>query len=119
MPIIRYADALLLFAEAENQVNGGPDQAAVDAVNQIINRATGGVPNATDPLATTAFQKMNLMPLLFSRETGNCALNMTGGLIFSARGSLIRFAIRSTLLTTQLMTTFCLSRRKICGLIKT
>ena len=49
-PIVRYADALLLFAEAENQVNGGPTQAAVDAVNQIVNRATGGVPNPADPL---------------------------------------------------------------------
>ncbi len=57
MPILRYADVLLLFAEAENQANGGPDQAAVDAVNQIINRATGGVPNASDPLATTALSK--------------------------------------------------------------
>jgi hypothetical protein len=52
-PIIRYADALLLFAEAENMVNG-PTQAACDAVNQIINRATGGVLNDADPLLTTA-----------------------------------------------------------------
>ncbi len=57
MPILRFADALLLFAEAENQVNGGPSQAAVDAVNQIINRATGGVPLAADPLATTSMSK--------------------------------------------------------------
>ncbi len=56
-PILRYADALLLFAEAENQVNGGPTQAACDAVNQIINRATGGVPNAADPLITTSMSK--------------------------------------------------------------
>jgi hypothetical protein len=56
-PIIRYADALLLFAEAENMVSGSPTQAAVDAVNQIINRATGGVPNAADPLATTSLSK--------------------------------------------------------------
>jgi hypothetical protein len=52
-PIIRYADALLLFAEAENMVSG-PTQAACDAVNQIVNRATGGVPNAADPLFTTS-----------------------------------------------------------------
>jgi starch-binding outer membrane protein, SusD/RagB family len=51
-PIIRYADVLLLFAEAENMVNNGPTQAAVDAVNQIINRANGGVPNPADPLLT-------------------------------------------------------------------
>jgi len=45
-----------LFAEAENQVNG-PTQAACDAVNQIINRATGGVPNPLDPLFTTSMSK--------------------------------------------------------------
>lgn len=57
MPIIRYADALLLFAEAENQVNGAPTQAACDAVNEIINRATGGVPNVNDPLLTISMTK--------------------------------------------------------------
>jgi starch-binding outer membrane protein, SusD/RagB family len=57
MPILRFADALLLYAEAENQVNNGPTQAACDAVNQIINRATGGVANAADPLLTTALSK--------------------------------------------------------------
>ncbi|HPM18307.1 MAG TPA: RagB/SusD family nutrient uptake outer membrane protein, partial [Bacteroidales bacterium] len=45
-----------LFAEAENQVNG-PTQAACDAVNQIVNRATGGVPNPDDPLFTTSMTK--------------------------------------------------------------
>ena len=29
----------------------------VDAVNQIVNRATGGVPNPADPLFTTAMSK--------------------------------------------------------------
>jgi len=57
IPIVRYADALLLFAEAENMVNGGPTQAAVDAVNQVINRANGYVPNPADPLLTTAMTK--------------------------------------------------------------
>ena len=54
MPIIRYADVLLLFAEAENMANSGPTQAAVDAVNRIIDRANGYVVNAADPLLTTA-----------------------------------------------------------------
>jgi starch-binding outer membrane protein, SusD/RagB family len=56
MPILRYADVLLLFAEAENQVNG-PTQAACDAVNEIVNRATGGVANPADPLFTTSMSK--------------------------------------------------------------
>jgi hypothetical protein len=52
-PILRYADVLLLFAEAENMVNG-PTQAACDAVNLIIDRATAGIPTPDDPLFTTA-----------------------------------------------------------------
>jgi len=56
-PIIRYADALLLFAEAENMASGGPTQAACDAVNQIVNRATGGVANPNDPLFTISMTK--------------------------------------------------------------
>lgn len=58
-PIMRYADVLLLFAEAENMVNNGPTQAACDAVNQIINRANGYVPNPADPLLTTSMSKVN------------------------------------------------------------
>ena len=51
-PIIRYAEVLLIFAEAENMVNNGPTQAAVNAVNEIINRANWGIPNPEDPLLT-------------------------------------------------------------------
>lgn len=38
IPIIRYADVLLIFAEAENEANG-PTAAAYDAVNQLRVRA--------------------------------------------------------------------------------
>ena len=37
-PILRYAEALLVFAEAENEVNG-PTPAAYDALNQLRKRA--------------------------------------------------------------------------------
>ena len=37
-PIMRYAEALLVFAEAENEVNG-PTAAAYEAINQIRKRA--------------------------------------------------------------------------------
>jgi len=49
-------DVLLIYAEAENMVNG-PTIAACNAVNLIVNRATGGVPNAADPLFTTSMTK--------------------------------------------------------------
>ncbi|MFH5832165.1 RagB/SusD family nutrient uptake outer membrane protein [Halalkalibaculum sp. DA384] len=38
-PLFRYAEVLLIFAEAENEVNGGPTQDAYDAVNAIRDRA--------------------------------------------------------------------------------
>lgn len=56
-PILRYADVLLLFAEAENMVNNGPTQAACDAVNEVIERANGYIDNPEDPLLTTSMSK--------------------------------------------------------------
>lgn len=54
IPIMRYADVLLIFAEAANMANGGPTQEAVDAVNQIIDRANGYVDNPAHPKLTTS-----------------------------------------------------------------
>ena len=56
-PIIRYADVLLIYAEAANMANGSPTQEAVDAVNQVIDRANGYVANPAEPLLTTAMSK--------------------------------------------------------------
>jgi starch-binding outer membrane protein, SusD/RagB family len=56
-PILRYADVLLIYAEAANMANNGPTQAAVDAINQVINRANGYVPVVGHPLMTTAMTK--------------------------------------------------------------
>ena len=57
IPVIRYADVLLMFAEADNMANGNPSQAGVDAINQVINRANNYVANAADPLATIGMSK--------------------------------------------------------------
>ncbi len=54
VPLLRYADVLLMFAEAENMVNNGPTQAAVDAVNSVIDRANGYVDNPNHPRTTTS-----------------------------------------------------------------
>lgn len=37
-PLLRYADVLLMFAEADNEVNGGPTADAKEAVNQVRRR---------------------------------------------------------------------------------
>ncbi len=49
-PMLRYSDVLLMFAEAENQVNG-PTQAAYDAVNMVRRRGFGKPVNTPDPTA--------------------------------------------------------------------
>ncbi|HEX7366484.1 MAG TPA: RagB/SusD family nutrient uptake outer membrane protein [Pelobium sp.] len=40
-PLLRYADVLLMYAEAENEIHGAPTPAAYDAVNQVRRRAYG------------------------------------------------------------------------------
>jgi hypothetical protein len=58
-PIIRYADVLLMYAEAANMASAGgnPPQEAVDAINQVIERANGFKPNPDHPLMTTSMTK--------------------------------------------------------------
>jgi hypothetical protein len=51
--ILRYADILLIYAEAQNQI--GLNQDAVDAINQVIKRANGTT--GTEPLATITMTK--------------------------------------------------------------
>lgn len=38
-PMIRFSDILLMFAEADNELNGSPSAEAVNAVQQVRNRA--------------------------------------------------------------------------------
>ena len=59
IPIIRFADVLLIFAEADNMAKGGPTQEAVDAINKVINRANDYIANPNDPLATLGMTKVD------------------------------------------------------------
>ena len=40
-PMWRYADALLIYAEAASQAEGGPSALAIDALNQVKRRGYG------------------------------------------------------------------------------
>ena len=57
MPIIRFADVLLIYAEAANKVNNGPTPEAVAAVNAVIDRANGYTTIAAHPLLTTGMNE--------------------------------------------------------------
>ncbi|WP_169513432.1 RagB/SusD family nutrient uptake outer membrane protein [Flexithrix dorotheae] len=52
-PILRYADVLLMYAEVVNEIKGGPDGTAYDAINQVRNRA--GLTNLPQGLGQEAF----------------------------------------------------------------
>jgi starch-binding outer membrane protein, SusD/RagB family len=57
-PMLRFADVLLMYAEAANMANGGPTQLAVDRINLIIDRAngvTGSEPRATLGMTAAEF----------------------------------------------------------------
>ncbi|MCU7694649.1 RagB/SusD family nutrient uptake outer membrane protein [Haoranjiania flava] len=52
-PILRYADVLLMLAEADNQLNNGPTANAYAAFNEVRRRAYGfpvNIPNAVSDL---------------------------------------------------------------------
>lgn len=56
--LIRYADVLLMDAEAKNEINNGPTAEAIEAVNQVRRRAFGHpvkVANAAVDLKTSDF----------------------------------------------------------------
>lgn len=54
VPIIRFSDVLLMYAEAQNETNGGPDASAYDALNRVRTRA--GL-DALDGLDYQAFKE--------------------------------------------------------------
>ncbi|MFN3802337.1 RagB/SusD family nutrient uptake outer membrane protein [Belliella pelovolcani] len=52
-PMIRYSDVLLMFAEAENEINNGPTPAAIQAYEQVRTRGFGGDASLIGPTPTT------------------------------------------------------------------
>ncbi|MGY0040984.1 RagB/SusD family nutrient uptake outer membrane protein [Pedobacter sp. NJ-S-72] len=54
-PVYRYADVLLMLAEARNEVSGGPVPAAYEEINAVRTRA--GLPNLPQGLSKDDFLK--------------------------------------------------------------
>ncbi len=48
-PLYRYADILLIYAEAQNMADNGPDALAYTCINQVRQRANGGTGNDLAP----------------------------------------------------------------------
>ena len=54
IPIIRYADVLLMYAETQNYLNGGPTALGTAALQQVRNRA--GIGSVAIPTGQQAFE---------------------------------------------------------------
>jgi starch-binding outer membrane protein, SusD/RagB family len=54
-PILRYADVLLMAAEADLKVNGAPSATAVEYFNQVKRRAFGYDPMGASPVDVSSF----------------------------------------------------------------
>ncbi len=54
IPLFRYSDVLLMFAEAQNYLNNGPTQAAQDALQQVRERA--GIGSLSIPTSQQEFE---------------------------------------------------------------
>ncbi|HRI79497.1 MAG TPA: RagB/SusD family nutrient uptake outer membrane protein [Cyclobacteriaceae bacterium] len=54
-PVVRYSDVLLMYAEADNEINNGPSPAAIAALEQVRTRAFGVNPIGTTPTDYTGF----------------------------------------------------------------
>ena len=65
VPILRYTDVVLMYAEAQNELNNGPTQEVIDLVNEVRERAwskgvksitvtNGGSGYTTAPTVTTS-----------------------------------------------------------------
>jgi hypothetical protein len=54
IPLIRYADVLLMYAETQNYLNGGPTAAGIAALQQVRTRA--GIGSLAIPTGQQAFE---------------------------------------------------------------
>jgi len=54
-PLIRFSDVLLMYAEADNEINGAPSGAAIDAFEQVRRRAFGSASIGVTPADYNGF----------------------------------------------------------------
>ena len=67
-PLLRYSDVLLMLAEAENEVNKTPTEAAYTAINQVRRRGFGKPINTPDPTLDIQNQDYETFKLTIRNE---------------------------------------------------
>jgi hypothetical protein len=70
-PIIRYADVLLIAAEADLQINGTPSAQAVEYFNQVLRRAYGAT-SITTPMPGVDVSTFSLQDIMDERARELC-----------------------------------------------
>ena len=60
-PLMRYADVLLMYAEAANEINGGPTAEAIDALKQVRMRAFGDAALVDEYIASVQGSKEDFL----------------------------------------------------------
>jgi hypothetical protein len=90
-PLLRYADVLLMFAEAENEVNG-PTPAAYNAINLVRRRAYSTTPIVNSVTVTSAGAGYTVAPAITF---------VGGGTGAAAYGTLVNKAVTLITVTAQ------------------
>lgn len=69
-PIYRYAELLLIYAEAANNANNGPTNEAIECLNKVHRRAYGYYPEASSPVDFKIgdFNKDSFFELVFKEK---------------------------------------------------
>ena len=57
-PVIRYSDVLLMIAECNNEVNNGPNEEAISAINQVRMRSGASIVSLADYPDHDSFSKL-------------------------------------------------------------
>lgn len=94
-PVIRYSDVLLMFAEAENAING-PTPAAYNAINQVRRRGYGFPINQP----TTSISVVNNIVLSTTGNTGYSKTVLTVPVTISGGGGTGAEAVATVSATT-------------------
>ncbi|MCE5345143.1 MAG: RagB/SusD family nutrient uptake outer membrane protein [Bacteroidales bacterium] len=78
VPLLRYSDILLMYAEAENEINGGPTAEAIDAVNKVRQRAwSTGVKTITVTNGGTGYTSAPVVTFTGGGGTGGASATAT------------------------------------------
>lgn len=94
-PVIRYADVLLMFAEADNEING-PTSQAYDALNRVRRRGFGLSPTA----AATSISVVSGITLSATGNTGYLKTELTIPVTITGGGGTGATAIASVSAST-------------------